>query len=162
MDAALATAPPRKSGMAAGGWKVALPVDPYRAAIGGNEEDTKLVSVACPSPRECFGVGGYSQTHSRGGSLIERWNGISWRIADRDPRSSGLTSVACSSPSSCVAVGDVVRRWNGHGWSGLALPRREFLDAVSCVRGYGCLANGLKYPNRNPAANAKPLTVHIS
>jgi hypothetical protein len=130
-----------------------------------------LLSVSCTSPTACTAVGGYSNNiyHSSGGTLAERWNGVSWTIqATPNPAhavTSYLSGLSCTSPTACVAVGfftessgqrvTLVERWNGAGWSIQPSPSPaalvgavlsgSLLSSVSCTSPTACTAVGWSY-----------------
>jgi hypothetical protein len=67
---------------------------------------------------------GYSST---GGSLIEHWNGSSWRVVP-SPGTGGLLSVTATSAANVSAVGGngqeaSVLVWNGSVWTAVAVPQ---------------------------------------
>lgn len=130
-----------------------------------------LLSVSCTSPTACTAVGYYSTNiyHSSGGTLAERWNGVSWTIQPT-PNPAGaatsyLSGVSCTSPKACVAVGfstvspgqyvTLVERWNGVDWSIQASPSPtalvgavlsgSSLFGVSCTSSSACTAAGDSY-----------------
>jgi hypothetical protein len=100
-----------------GSWhRMAAPAVPGR--------DLALTAITCPGSRDCWAVGGSSQS---GPAIIEHWTGGTWHLA-RSPTLSGgqLTSVSCASVSLCWASGgkqthrnktsDVLEQWDGTGW----------------------------------------------
>jgi hypothetical protein len=122
---------------------------------------TKLNSVACASPSDCWAVGdGYA--------LIMHWNGSSWSYvaaAPLNPPFVGLNGVTCSSASECWAVGStahsannyvaqtLIERWDGVGWTVISSPNTSdtqpnTLINVVCASGSDCWAVGY-YVNGN-------------
>jgi hypothetical protein len=124
-----------------------------------------LFSVSCTSPTACTAVGYYSTNiyHSSGGTLAERWNGVSWTIqATPNPAhatTSYLSGVSCTSPTACTAVGyystnidhssggTLAERWNGVSWTIQATPNpahatTSYLSGVSCTSPTACVAVG--------------------
>jgi hypothetical protein len=99
-----------------------------------NDISQDLRATACNSTSDCWAVGTYSNG-SAAQTLIEHWDGISWKIVD-SPNSGGgnnrnfLLSVACSSSSDCWAVGftdnagsdglefrPLTLHWDGNRWT---------------------------------------------
>lgn len=72
-----------------------------------------LAGVSCVAITSCTAVGDTSHTSSDGtvasGTLVERWNGMSWSVdtAATPPgaTSSGLRGVSCTASVTCTAVG---------------------------------------------------------
>ena len=98
-----------------------------------------LAALSCPSPRNCWAVGGYAS--GRGAELNQalHWNGARWsRVSVPSPGGSAshhvsvLLGVRCTSSASCWAVGGYINvnaallnqalRWNGRTWSLVATP----------------------------------------
>jgi hypothetical protein len=131
-----------------------------------------LDAVSCPAAKLCFADGGFE--HQRGSaeysaSLIERWNGRSWRIV-ADPvlphsTTTSLQGLSCASARDCWATGDWLyqpnpRRpplrggalgyhWNGHQWAAVAIQDTVYskaggLSAVSCPAIGMCMGTGVK------------------
>jgi hypothetical protein len=64
-----------------------------------------LLSVSCPTDIDCVAVGSYSS----GGTVVERWNGSTWRLVaspDRTNTLSTLLGVSCATAANCLAVGN--------------------------------------------------------
>ena len=88
-----------------------------------NRGASRLYGVAATSSKNAWAVGG-----SKGGGLIERWNGKVWKIQrSPQPRFSFLTGVVATSSKNAWAVGDygktasapeqtLIERWNGKVW----------------------------------------------
>ena len=80
---------------------------------------------SCVSTTTCFAVGTQTVTNpSVPKTLIERWNGQTWKVvASPNPSTPGsnseLRAVSCTSASFCVAVGQyattktLIEHWNG-------------------------------------------------
>src|SRR5439155_2642726 len=75
-------------------------------------QDNHLFSVTCVSASECWAVGDFlnnSGLNSYAQTLIERWDGTSWTIANSpntsDTQTNVLFGVACTSASECWAAG---------------------------------------------------------
>jgi hypothetical protein len=117
-----------------------------------------LAGVACPSPKECWAVGSY--TNKAGAILNEAllWNGTSWKFVPT-PNSNGqgagaineLAAIACSGPRSCWAVGDrsngtELLHWDGGQWTLVKLPQQSNtlrqLSGIACPSSRTCLAVG--------------------
>jgi subtilisin family serine protease len=134
----------------------------------------RLFGVSCaPSSSFCVGVGmrnGY-------GTLIERWDGTSWKLDNSpDPWWSvtqvQLKEVSCTSTTACTAVGHyldgaiglapLAERWNGTSWAIQTTPNPsgeegssgELLD-VSCASATECIAVGRKQVGGAPATFAE-------
>jgi hypothetical protein len=122
-----------------------------------------LNAVSCPRVKMCTSVGYAANNNgNQGRTLIEVWNGRSWKIRsspnpDVSSRGSTLTGVSCSAKA-CTAVGfgssnvegepTVVEQWNGKSWKLRASPNPH--DAangsqfygVSCASAKACTAVG--------------------
>lgn len=72
-------------------------------ATGTGATDNQLLSVSCTSGEKCVAVG------DGNGSLVELWNGKSWRIVPSgnlgSHRFDALYGSSCPAPTSCEAVG---------------------------------------------------------
>ena len=67
--------------------------------------DYYLSDVSCTSTRFCLAVGnGYKDTTSENVTLIERFDGATWRVMP-GPNAASLTGVSCVSSTDCFAVG---------------------------------------------------------
>ena len=86
-----------------GNWSV-IPSPNEGPSTGKGGADNQLLGVSCTSTTKCVAVGDAI------GSLVETWNGKSWKIAPSE--NLGLTGTdelngsSCASPTSCQAVGD--------------------------------------------------------
>jgi hypothetical protein len=117
-----------------------------------------LEVAACPSSTTCtaFGTSRLSNGSGTPVTLVQRWNGHSWRL-QRTPnpgRAGGaqLLGTSCVSQSSCMAVGEstlgtLAARWNGKVWTIEPTPRpagavSSGLDGVSCTSRSSCIAVG--------------------
>jgi hypothetical protein len=120
-----------------------------------------LMGVSCVKTNFCMAVGYYTQNgggHDQ--TLIERWNGTSWKIVS-SPNvasvSNDLNAVSCFSTSFCMAVGDTINgsfvtqttteKWNGTKWSvakskNTVSTQDNFLWGVSCSTASFCMAVG--------------------
>ena len=109
-------------------------------------------------------VPGARNTHARGGSRIEHWNGGSWSLASTpaipEANGGGLFSVTCVNGSDCWAVGAVLgvagdgspagsltEHWDGSSWSMVPSPTPAgdvgaLLQGVSCTSTSNCWAVG--------------------
>jgi hypothetical protein len=118
-----------------------------------------LQAVACPSATLCFAVGTSERSP---GSLIESWNGRSWRIVPSPvlPHSNGtsLQGLTCVSASDCWAAGGYAGtatdtggalgdHWDGQHWTANrvtgVVSRGQTLSSVSCPASGMCMATGL-------------------
>jgi hypothetical protein len=115
--------------------------------------DASLASVSCPTPAACVAVG--AVTGSGGGapssSLVETWNGSSWRAAPG--LSNGpMTDVSCTSATDCLAIGEgaggrgFAALFKGASWRSVPPPQpfgphanTLTLDAVLCRPGADCV-----------------------
>ena len=126
----------------------------------------ELDAVACVSPTWCAAVGFSGSPERRPGhpetwTLIELWNGRTWRIVP-SPNTSGteivtLNAVDCVSSTWCMAggfgeTGALIEHWNGRGWSIMGHPsdKRPGQGAavwgVSCVSRTACVVVGYDMP----------------
>ena len=96
-----------------------------------------LAGVAAVSPRLAWAVGETGSGHP----LIERWNGVSWRVArGLAGADGGLSAVAAVSAQNAWAVGvtkagfPLIARWNGMSWHRMRVAGpRGGLSGVSAV-----------------------------
>jgi hypothetical protein len=118
-----------------------------------------LNTVTCPSSTGCIAVGNYS-TSSWSRTLIEQWDGTSWKIvASPNPPGQTLATldgVTCVSSTSCLAVGNystkswsrtLIEQWNGTSWRIVASPNPHgqtfaALDGLACPNATSCFAVG--------------------
>jgi hypothetical protein len=101
-----------------------------------------LYGVVATSPRNAWAVGAYATTQGTF-TLIERWNGRSWRkVRSPDPVAGNLYAVAATSRSNAWAVGTYLNRtltvhWDGTAWRHVRSPnpagptRESFLSNVA-------------------------------
>ena len=134
-------------------WSVAVSADPP------GKTDAELNGVTCTSSTSCFAVGNYS-TKQWSRTLIEQWNGTSWRsfAAPNPPGQNyaALDGIACPSSTSCFAVGNystsqwsrtLVERWNGTSWTIAASPNPPghsfaIVGSIACPSAASCFAVG--------------------
>jgi hypothetical protein len=132
----------------------------------GSEVETNLTSVSCTSTTFCAAVGIWGPGGASTESVMDIWNGTSWRLASPTAGVSnnlvaGLQSVSCTSSTFCLGVGDVsatypaqgglvyvasVVIWNGTNWS--VAPGggpSESLFGVSCLSSTSCIGVGQAY-----------------
>jgi hypothetical protein len=119
----------------------------------------QLNGVSCTSASACTAVGYWvTTTGSKKRRLVERWNGTSWTVFDK--QSSGgaeqqLASVSCRSATACTAVGtkqtstyDQTLAWHLNGTTiSLSSPKNpggfgNDLLGVSCTSSTVCTAVG--------------------
>ena len=147
-------------------------VQPTPIAVGTTF--AQLSGVSCTSPASCTAVGwfGKQQFDNRQlSTLVERWDGSSWKIQsspnapDDGPNSFGssLQSVSCTTASSCMAAGEsgvqpyssgtdsLAESWNGTTWTIQSPPNRGPLQGVSCSEAAACTAVGSRGQNTFPA-----------
>ena len=116
-----------------------------------------LGEVSCVSSSFCMAAGAY-YNGSYDQTLIEKWNGSSWKVVS-SPNSSALWNdlygVSCVGSSFCMAVGDyfnglvyqtLIEKWNGSSWNVVSSPNSstqgDNLNGVSCVSSGFCVAAG--------------------
>ena len=126
--------------------------------------EISLSGVSCASVTSCFAVGS-AQGGVAAKTLLEQWNGTTWKIVGNAPKLSGtngLAGVSCPSIATCVAVGHVmggklqktlVERWNGSTWSVVKSANplhftRAQLSGVACPTTKVCFAVGDSYDDR--------------
>lgn len=118
--------------------------------------------IACISASECWSVGNFSP-YGAGSpkTLIERWNGSSWSVADSpaiDSYSTALNAVTCASAADCWAVGSylspetssaqtLIEHWDGAAWTIVPSPntattQNNALFGVTCASGSDCWTVG--------------------
>ncbi len=125
--------------------------------------DGYFSSVVCPDASTCVAVGSMGPPN-RSKTLVETWDGITWRVQDTPtPKHSHggavLSHVSCPRIDACLAVGSYVggpngalvsmlaERWDGTKWSlthpavpdGAALTE---LFGTSCLGNLACVAVG--------------------
>lgn len=123
---------------------------------GGTGAASTLAGVVAPAADLAFAVGAVDLGGVVTQTLIERWNGASWKRQASpnpggDPGVSSLDAVAAASPSSAWAVGSyltcsfcvpmfnqtLIEHWNGHAWRQVASPSPgpadSFLFGVSAL-----------------------------
>ena len=128
-------------------------------AVGGGV----LYGVACPRADSCWAVGSQGAAGVTR-ALVERWNGLRWRVAASPGAASKdtfLSAVSCASTSSCWAVGaerpgaatfrPIAEHWNGRKWSLTVLAEpagttSAGLFGVSCPTAGRCWAVGAIHP----------------
>ncbi|HJT80810.1 MAG TPA: hypothetical protein VJ719_06405 [Chthoniobacterales bacterium] len=118
-----------------------------------------LYAVTCNSAVNCWAVGEYSNGGSDHRTLIQRWDGASWRSVtspNTGPMDGNhLYDVTCNSTSDCWAVGraviggsgrTLILRWNGISWSLVTSPNASssdnYLNSVKCASASDCWAVG--------------------
>ena len=120
-------------------------------------EESLLAGVSCSSAHECTAVGWFENSSFAELTLVEVWNGSTWKIQS-SPNPGGDTdsdmqAVSCSSAHDCFAVGSsvngsgsriaLVERWNGSKWKTSSSPKpKGELDGVSCASAAACTAVG--------------------
>jgi hypothetical protein len=101
---------------------------------GGMSRDDELTAVVPVSPSAAWAFG-YSRGKTASATVIERWNGRTWRtVASPNPGSGGeLFAATAISPDNIWAVGDyltsggdrnLIVHWNGHLWRRVASPNK--------------------------------------
>jgi hypothetical protein len=109
--------------------------------------DNQLRGVSCVSAAHCVAVG-----DQLSGSLVETWNGSTWRVDGHAEAAGGLlTSVSCTSKRRCMAVGytgvylhPLAELWNGVKWTIQQPPGPDgtYFLGVSCPGPTECVAVG--------------------
>jgi hypothetical protein len=134
----------------------------------GQQADSGLLSVRCPTPSRCLAVGSATKNPTGGTQLNQAltWTGRSWtkqRVPEPGTgslRADSLAGLGCGAPASCFAVGqagfsgdkifNVVLHWNGRSWSRQYPPQQagtgngdeNTLAWVTCTSARNCWAVG--------------------
>ena len=118
--------------------------------------DNGFLGIACATPALCFAVGSAGNGPVTSRTLVEQWDGTSWKIV-ASPNPSGtnpfpyLTDVACPSAAACYATGSyaqgrtsktIVERWDGAKWSMVTIPDVEGDATLACPTATDCFAVG--------------------
>ncbi len=120
-----------------------------------------ILAGSCSAPDACMAVGYYTNLSGSQVSLVETWDGVSWKLgAAANPAGfveSALGGVSCSAVDACIAVGTYVsssgkqlplaENWNGTAWSAQKAPKPQgslgsYLSGVSCLGATTCTAVG--------------------
>jgi hypothetical protein len=144
-----------------------------RSASPRGATESLLNSVATAGPSSAWAVG-YFNTGKTIKTLIERWNGLTWKqVPSPNPggrHGSFLLSVAAAGPSSAWAVGyygtgktikTLIERWNGRTWAHVRSPSpgrsypRSALNGVAIAGKSGAWAVGYYF-----GPPVRPLTEH--
>jgi hypothetical protein len=120
-------------------------------------QNNQLNAVVCGAQSECWSVG-KSNSGFVDQTLVERWNGTSWVIANSPDTIGGgsLNSVTCASASECWSVGrsnngsvdpSLIAHWNGTSWAVVNSPNAltpwsTQLQDVACASASECWAIG--------------------
>jgi hypothetical protein len=166
----------------AGRWELVPGADP------GGRHCTVLSAVATAGPTDAWAVGYYSDGKALR-TLIEHWNGRTWRqVPSPSPAGSHvdstLTSVTTSGPSSAWAVGfsvhsfgppragygttkTLIEHWNGRVWTTVPSPNpggvhagRSSLAGVAASGPSSAWAVGAYHRDTNHRTHTKPLILH--
>ena len=110
---------------------------------GGTIRSSSLSDVAARSSSSAWAVGSYADTAQFQQTLIERWNGSSWKLVPSpNPGGAGtwntLAGVAYISRTAAWAVGSsgfraLVLRWNGGAWKRVPCPQPGHNSVLSSV-----------------------------
>jgi hypothetical protein len=122
-----------------------------------------LADVSCPTTTSCAAVGSQEFTSAPVNTLVERFDGESWRL-ESSPTISGATNtrfadVRCVDASNCIAVGSsfksttgtttLTEKWTGSTWTIVTSPNanssgksNSSLLGVSCTSSNRCTAVG--------------------
>ena len=134
------------------------------ASVPGGALSSELNQVSCTSASSCTAVGSYIANNHVQDTLVEYWNGTSWRVGN-SPNPVGaigsiLKSVSCTAAAACTAVGFTVKpsgrtfvlaeAWDGTKWTiqttpvpiGGASYKWSELNGVSCLTSTACMAVG--------------------
>ena len=125
-----------------------------------------LNGVSCLSKSFCMAAGNYSNG-SNDQTLIEKWNGSTWKVV-MSPNSSptlnnDLGGVSCVSTGFCMATGrgrnatndqTLIEKWNGSSWQAVSSPNTSStqdndLFGVNCVSTAFCMASGYYFNGTN-------------
>jgi hypothetical protein len=150
-----ATLAPSPANASSPSWKITA------APVPAGAVTSSLVSVACPTAKNCVAIGdttgkkaspcsclGFSEVLSDGKWTVQPF-------AADDPMLAG--AVSCTSSTFCVAVGTtpwsvrkthaVAQVWNGHVWKAMQLPSGSWsLSSVTCLSTRWCMAVGTTTP----------------
>jgi hypothetical protein len=104
-------------------------------------------AVACATTTACTAVGGaYTAPDLSPATLIEQWDGTSWKT-QQTSTTNDLTAISCASVPACTAVGGVdstagpvAERWDGTRWTIQPLGNVGLLSGVSCASPTSCTA----------------------
>ena len=147
-------------------------------AAGAKLKNNDLAAVAAAPGGTAWAVGSYAFSPTVGRSLIERWNGSSWRIVPSpavggSTASNSLIGVTAVSSSSAWAVGFVrtstsnlslILHWNGKSWRRVASPSpggssgTTYLYAVAAASASSAWAVGYYLPS--PVDAYRTLILH--
>jgi FG-GAP-like repeat len=135
-------------------WKVQGTENPSGSTV------VQLEDVSCASASECVAVGSYFSSETER-TLIERFNGTSWKIETSKNGSASnnrLTSVSCPSASFCMAAGfyyessvnawlPLTESWSGGVWTQRTAVKpagstNSYFYGVSCTSSTACTAVG--------------------
>lgn len=128
---------------------------------------TSATGISCLSRSFCFAVGTGAVLHGRtklpsSTGLIWRFDGHSWRLAERLPiAESSLAAISCHSRSACWIVGavgertrsgshPVALRLRGGSWQPARISGAGSLDAIDCVSATACFAVGANMSGGSP------------
>ena len=124
----------------------------------------ELTGVSCSSASACTAVG-YESSPKGLASLVQTWNGRSWRITTvpwpKGTSNELLSGVWCAAANRCVAVGTVdsnlsaasntgkaaAATWNGKTWAVTGVPapgkgKSSLFEKVTCLGPADCVAVG--------------------
>jgi hypothetical protein len=135
-------------------WKVQSTENPSGSTV------VQLADVSCASASECVAVGSYFSSEGER-TLIERFNGTSWKIETSKNGSASdnrLMSVSCPSLSFCMAAGfyyessvsawlPLTESWSGGAWTQRTAAKpagstHSWFYGVSCTSPTACTAVG--------------------
>ncbi len=115
---------------------------------------SELNGMSCSAADACTAVGDSPDSSGSEETLVEAWNGTSWKIQKTpNPTNTFLEGVSCSAADECTAVGNeyisdpLAEAWNGTAWKIQTTPSpagaiESELDAVSCISASACTAVG--------------------
>jgi len=122
-----------------------------------------LSGVAAPGPDDAWAVGNYIDAGGFGQTLIEHWDGRSWRqVASRNPAADdALTAVAAVSPADVWAVGSMssgapfgdrplAEHWNGSAWTVVPVPGDGTLTGLAAASAHDVWAVGSTVNGNQP------------
>jgi hypothetical protein len=126
-----------------------------------------LYAVSCTSASACTAVGVEDNAAGFPRAMVERWNGMAWRIqaVPQPSKRTWFFGVSCSAARACAAVGyqnngtgdaqPFAETWNGTQWRALTVPLPHgapggAFSAVSCTSPDACTATGTSFSATGP------------
>lgn len=129
--------------------------------MAAGTKTSALDAVSCTAPSACVAVGWATTSTGTPQLLVDAWDGTAWAVRAAPKIVGALNAVSCATANACVAVGRsgrsaVAVKWNGTGWSKLALPgltnsTYSSLQGVSCTTATDCTAVGNDQVGADPS-----------